>query len=589
MSADIKISRVVFKNYKAFSNFSLSIHQMNILIGPNNCGKSTIIGVFRILDIAIRRARSKSADFLPEGIYGYELSPDEIPISLENVHTNYSEANTYVSFYLSNGNKMTLSFPPGEKRCYFSAETTTHGRIRMPKLFRREFPLDLIIVPVMGPVEHEEDEKTLDTIKKGLATHRASRHFRNYWMKFPEDFENFANLVKETWKGITIEKPYKVDPMDSKLVMFCKEGQIPRELYWAGFGFQIWCQLLTHISRAKNKDLLIIDEPEIYLHPEVQRQLINILRDLGTDILIATHSTEILSEADASEVLLIDKSIRSANRLKDIAGVQIAIEKIGSIQNITLSQLARNKKILFTEGKYDYKILRRFGKKLGYDNLFNGQDITAIESRGFSTWKEIKSFSWGFKTTFNAPIKVAAIFDRDFWCDEEIEQIERDLAKHIDLAYIHKRKEMENYLLNPEVLQRLFEKLLTEKSKREDQSFKEIVSISDLLKEISEPLKIILLGQYLSKRINYLKSCSSIDDAILNQATLEIFENKWERIETRMEVIKGSDVLSSLRIRLQEMYGITLTDYRIIDEYKIEEIPNEITSLIDNLEMFRRN
>lgn len=562
---------------------------MNILIGPNNCGKSTIIGVFRILDVAIRRARTKSASFLPGGIYGYELSPEEIPISLENVHTNYSDEETYVAFYLNNRNKLTLFFPPNEKRCYLTAEINNYGRIKMPREFRKAFPLEIVIVPVMGPVEHEEDEKTLDTVKNGLATHRASRHFRNYWMKFPEDFENFSSLIKETWKGITIEKPYKVDPMDSKLVMFCKESGILRELYWAGFGFQIWCQLLTHISRAKNKDLLIIDEPEIYLHPEVQRQLINILRDLGTDILIATHSTEILAEADASEVLLIDKHASSPSRLKDIAGIQSAIEKIGSIQNITLSQLARNKKILFTEGKYDFKILRRFAKKLGFDNLFNGQEITAVKSEGFSTWREIKSFAWGFKTTFNEPIKVAAIFDKDFWCDEEIKEIENDLSKNIELAYIHKRKEIENYLLIPVVLQRLLDKLLSEKHRREGQSYDSIISISDLLNEITEPLKTSLLSQYLSKRIRFFRSNKHIDDSTLNKETLELFEKKWASIETRMEVIKGSDVLPTLRDRIQGYYGVTMTDFRIIDEFKVNEIPSEIIELILRLESFRES
>ena len=563
---------------------------MNILIGPNNCGKSTIIGAFRILDVAMRRARFKSAEYLPEGAFGHELLPNEIPISLENVHTNYYEENTSVIFYLNNKSKMILSFPPKERRCFFTAESESHGRIRTPGIFKKEFPLELVIVPVMGPVEHEEEEKTLDTVKNGLTTHRASRHFRNYWMKFPEDFENFATLVKETWKGITIERPYKIDPLDTKLAMFCNEDRIPRELYWAGFGFQIWCQLLTHISRAKNKDLLIIDEPEIYLHPEVQRQLINILRDLGIDILIATHSTEILGEADASEILLIDKDARSAKRLKDIEGIQSAIEKIGSIQNITLSQLARNGKILFTEGKIDYKILKRFGKNLGYELLFKGQDITSIESRGFSTWKEIKSFAWGFKTAFNKSLKVAAIFDRDFWCDEEIEKIEEELSKHIALACIHRRKEVENYLLNPKVLQRLLEKLLIEKEKRTGVNLGGVISLSELLKEITEPFKTTFLGQYLSKRINFMKAnITHNDDATLHQETLEMFETKWQNIETRMEVIKGSEILSILREKIQEIYGVTLTDYRIIDEYKIEEIPIEIKKLLKNLEYFRKS
>src|SRR5579859_4031623 len=69
------------------------------------------------------------------------------------------------------------------------------------------------------------------------------------------------------------------------LAMFCDERRIERELFWAGFGFQVWCQLLTHILRAETATVLVIDEPEIYLHPDLQHQLLSLLRDLGPDVL----------------------------------------------------------------------------------------------------------------------------------------------------------------------------------------------------------------------------------------------------------------------------------------------------------------
>lgn len=111
--------------------------------------------------------------------------------------------------------------------------------------------------------------------------------------------------------------------------------------------------------------MIVVDEPEIYLHPDVQRQLLGILRDCRPDVLLATHSTEIMSEADPSEILIIDKKKKNAERLKDAEGVQIALDSIGSIQNITLTRLARNKRMLFVEGDSDFRLIRRFARKLG--------------------------------------------------------------------------------------------------------------------------------------------------------------------------------------------------------------------------------
>ncbi len=89
--------------------------------------------------------------------------------------------------------------------------------------------------------------------------------------------------------------------------MFCPESRIPREIFWAGFGFQVWCQMLTHLIQSGNSSVFLIDEPDIYLHSDLQRQLLGLLRNLGPDILIATHSAEIIAEAEPDDIVLINK------------------------------------------------------------------------------------------------------------------------------------------------------------------------------------------------------------------------------------------------------------------------------------------
>jgi predicted ATPase len=59
-----RITSVRFARYKAFREFSLSLDRFNVLVGPNNSGKSTILSAFRILAEALRRARARSATFV---------------------------------------------------------------------------------------------------------------------------------------------------------------------------------------------------------------------------------------------------------------------------------------------------------------------------------------------------------------------------------------------------------------------------------------------------------------------------------------------------------------------------------------------
>ena len=251
MPTEVRITSVEFNNFKAFQRFSIRLSTLSILVGPNNCGKSTAISAFRVLESALRRAKSKS----PERIIGsgrlnigYRLAEDSVPMSVENVHSEYSEEDSTVVFRLDNGSKLTLNFP-ADGGVFLTAETSEGTSPRSPTAFREAFPITVAAVPILGPLEHDEDFVERNTVVAGLSTHRASRHFRNYWHYFPDGFEQFASLVRDTWPGMEIKPPEAPDYGSKTITMFCTEDRIARELYWAGFGFQVWCQLLTHITR----------------------------------------------------------------------------------------------------------------------------------------------------------------------------------------------------------------------------------------------------------------------------------------------------------------------------------------------------
>lgn len=584
-----RFTSIKFLNFKKFRNFSVSLQSMNILVGPNNCGKSTVISAFRILNIGLKQAFSHRAIRVPSPnggqTFGHHIPENQIPVALENVHTDYEDVDSKIEFRISNGNKFILFFP-ADGGCYLSW-TTQGAPIDTPGRLRNAFPVKIQVVPVLGPLEHEEMVVREETVNNSLNTHRASRHFRNYWRYNPEGFNDFASMVEKTWPGMRLNEPELTNQLERKLIMLCHENRMPREVYWAGFGFQVWCQLLTHISRAGDASIFIVDEPEIYLHPDVQRQLLGILREIDTDVLMATHSTEIMGEADPNEILIVDYERRSAKRLKDVEGVQNALESIGSIQNITLTQLARTKKILFCEGLNDHKILRRFAKVLSFQELFAGVDFTALESGGFSSWDKVKALAWGFQQTIEADIFIGTVYDRDYWCDEELSEIQYELDRNINFSHIHKRKEIENYLLSLPVLERVIEKAIRERENRTGSLIERLEGVDEILLSITEETKSMLQSQYLARRSEFLRD-RGIDVATINQETIKNFENKWSALSTRLEIVSGKEILRKLRNRVDEMYGISLSDIRIIDEFRREEIPSDLVELSEHLDRIRQ-
>jgi energy-coupling factor transporter ATP-binding protein EcfA2 len=593
MSPIVSFTSIRFRNFKALGDYSVSLQRLNMLTGPNNCGKSTIIGAFRALNIAMRRARVKNPTYM-EGpkshsyVHGHNINQNLLPISVANVHTDYSEEDSLVTFRVSNGNTLHLFFPK-DGGCIFFAETAAGKPVKTTASFKTAFPIILTVVPILGPVEKDERILEESTVANDLGTHRASRHFRNYWHHYPEGFEKFAELVKTTWPSMEIRRPERTDQMSNDLVMFCVEDRIPRELFWAGYGFQIWCQLLTHIARAEDSTLLVIDEPEVYLHPDVQRQLVTILKSQTPDVLLATHSAEILSEADPADILLIDKSKTKALRLQDVEGVQQALDEIGSLQNLTLTQLAKNKCLLFVEGPGDFRLLKRIATKMGLYHLAVGSAVTAVPSGSFSTWKEILHFASTSHKAIGTAFRIGAIFDRDFFPPEEIVKIREAMDEHLDLVYFHARKEIENYLLIPAALDRAVQKQITEKKNRGSATTNAVIESSrDVLERLSESLKTTTQGQLVSRREKYLKDIlkDPRSGPTITIETLTLFEKEWGQLDSRLRIIGGKALLQEYRSYIQHRHGVTITDGKIVEAMTQDEIPVDLKALVQKLDDF---
>lgn len=273
-----------FHRYKAFRDYSLRLQRFNVLVGPNNSGKSTVLGAFRILAEGMRKAHARNPVFVPgpQGqTRGYHVDLTDIPVATENVFYDYDDSEpATITFRLSNGNELLLFFP--EPRACFLICQSQGRSVTTTTAFRSQYNASIGFVPILGPVEHDEQLYQKEAARLALLTYRAARNFRNIWYHYPDDFDEFRSLIQSTWRGMDIGRP-EIDTSHEKplLRMFCPEERIPREIFWSGFGFQVWCQMLTYMVRGRSTSLFMIDEPDIYLHADLQRQLVGILKTLG--------------------------------------------------------------------------------------------------------------------------------------------------------------------------------------------------------------------------------------------------------------------------------------------------------------------
>jgi len=86
--------KVEFQRFKAFEMFRVNLRRFNVLVGPNNAGKSTVIAAFRILAEAMRKALSKRAEIVygPNGkVYGHSVDLKTAFVAEENVFFDYHD------------------------------------------------------------------------------------------------------------------------------------------------------------------------------------------------------------------------------------------------------------------------------------------------------------------------------------------------------------------------------------------------------------------------------------------------------------------------------------------------------------------
>ena len=312
----MQILKIYLENFKKFSRFELQCEKHNILTGLNNAGKSTALDALRIVSDVLKfakRRRPEHVKFQGDLCASYELQHSLISISLTNIVRNYSDEPASVKVVLEDGSELVILLHDSH-----AIKVYLKSHFPPPKTginFIKQFPLSLVVVPTLGPVEENEHYLTDATISKSENTRTAHRHLRNILIrKSDEDFQTFAKEVSIAWPNIQLEKP-KIGLPGQPIYMDLFEKGIPREIFWSGFGLQVWMLMMLQFMRGSPQTTLILDEPDIYLHPQLQVTLLEMAKQRFGQVFVATHSLALIREAKNGELVEISDETEVAKRI----------------------------------------------------------------------------------------------------------------------------------------------------------------------------------------------------------------------------------------------------------------------------------
>lgn len=349
--------------------------------------------------------------------------------------------------------------------------------------------------------------------------------------------------------------------------MYFRDGRHVREVQWAGFGFQVWMQTVMHLSQAGQGSILVLDEPDIYLHPDLQHRLLTLVSDRVGQYFIATHSTEIINAADPGDVLIVRPTSRSARRIRTESSYSDVYSAIGSSENAQFARLARTRKVLYFEGA-DSRLLSKISKTVGGIDYLSGSEVTLMKTDGFSNWSKVSTTAWVFKNFFELDVQIAALFDRDYRSDEEVLQFEQLMETKGTRCTVLPFKELENLLLCPRAI-----KAVVRKYAKDDIDEVKLDAVEVELDRIMNKVRDEVFGQRMGHYIQFqLKNAPKADTPTLSAEFQKKFSSDWERNEFRVSVVPGKKVFSDLCKYVQENFGVTLTPSRMAEELNEAEI-----------------
>ncbi len=567
------IKKMTLKNYRCFEDYTVVFKNETLIVGENNAGKSTIIEALRIVSVVsnkvfknrIYRNANESLN-LPKNIFGFNVNVDAYKVDLRSIVYFYND-NVNAEIIIEFDDK-TIFHIYLNTECVFATVYNKNGEniksIIQAKRMNEE-NLKVNIMPHLNLIREKEKKLAVETIERDQYTYLSSLHFRNEILLYKNEyFSKFKEISEKIWNGLMIDN-IEYFPDDDEVSLWIKENQFTSEVGLMGSGLQMYLQIIWFIAKHNLSSTIILDEPDVYLHPNLQKKIFNYIKSKNKQIIIATHSVELISEADFKNVFQIDKTKRIQQYSKGVSNVQSIVETIGSIQNMSLLRLGLCKKCVFVEG-LDIKLLNKFYKILYPEKIETISDLPIIELGSFTRYEQALGAAKLFYKETSGNFKCICILDKDYRLDSELNKIRKSAIDcHLDL-HIWERKELESYLINPRVLY----KFINNKT-----------SMSEFINKLEQALDCFyfeLMDQY-SNAIHESDRSKNIQTT--NKEARLYINEKWNTLEQKLKLINGKKLLSFIIQYMKENYNVSLSKTKILNNFEISDIDNEIKQVID--------
>lgn len=569
------------QKFKSFEDTSITLKPYNILVGANNSGKSTILYAIQLFFSLMQNTFQGTPPNITFHQYFVDIT-EKIPLANSNELWYLHK----ISRKLDNGIKITVKFSSGlELQLILTSmfgQTHVAGKcLNNPSLLTGEAINELLSAKVafISGMQGILPREAYVTPARINALARESRYieiFRSSLLNLKNrDNHNIDRLNDVLRDFLAIEiSNIQFDPnKDQYLFVEYKKGNNAFDISNAGAGMQQIIQMLTHLY-LNDPDIVLIDEPDAHLHPELQSKIGLLLKKFSEEkhaqLFIATHSPEIIDSFDNKEVFLIDAS---RPRITAIGKDNDFVDRLfndGILTSSSLTNLAiRPNCFVFEDEKSRY--FQKIASLLDC-NIFERPGRTK-SAKGVSNFSHVYDIYKGVSTIINRELTLFFLQDSDGIPEQYIDFLKRKYeTSSIRSVHILNRHEIENYFIEIPLIKRALNKLL-------DTPITDDSVILNLIRQASGKITS-LQRQVKDRSIAVVHFCNEhqkpndieIEDEI-NTIFKELDLNYFQIIQ---KIIPGKEFFSKLHAVIDEQYHVNFSISNCLDCIEVDDINDEL-------------
>jgi hypothetical protein len=303
--------------------------------------------------------------------------------------------------------------------------------------------------------------------------------------------------------------------------------------------------------------LLLIEEPEVHLHPALEASMMRYLQSIAgsCQVFLTTHSTNFLDAAELTNVYLVARSGSTSIQLLDVDTAETLLPRELGLR---MSSLFMYDRLVFVEGRTDEGIIRQWASILKVNlSQTNVGFVRMGGVRNFSHYAAAATLGFLSKRQ----VRCWILLDRDEKDETEIARLKKIAADAASVNVLEYR-EIENLLLHPRAILELVKFKLRAAGKPDNGITQQ--AVENELSKAFDALKPVAVHKRVTKAL-----CAPI---FPNADVFEVKDGETPYQKVRAEFDRMETVLTTLKAKADD-----------IQKAKAEQVESEWSTKKDQL------